>query len=123
MRVEQVKLYRDDIRDLFNLVVGKMNNYYLVNTLALGFSLGFYYEGRVPPSIPSWLFYLWTMALASAIVFLFLSVWFAVHASVVAQMFSTRLLTQWLRLPVPGPDQVDAGAPKLEEFEDAPSSL
>ena len=117
MRVEQIKLYRDDIRDLFDLVVSKMNNYYLINTLALGFSLGFYYEGKVPSDIPSWLYWLWAMSLASAIVFLFLSVWFAVHASVVAQMFLTRLLTQWLRLPVPGPDQIDAGAPKLEEFE------
>ena len=120
MRIEQVKLYRDDIRDLFALVVGKMNNYYLVNTLALGFSLGFYYEGRVPNDIPSWLFWLWAMSLATAIVFLFLSVWFAVHASVLAQMFSTRLLTQWLRLPVPAPAQIDAAAPKLEEFETAP---
>jgi hypothetical protein len=119
MRIEQVGLFRDDIRDLFNLVVIRMNNYYLVNTLALGFSLGFYYEGKIPTDIPSWLYWLWTMSLASAIVYLFLSVWFAVHASVVAQMFSTRLLTQWMRLPVPGPAQIDAGAPKLEEFEKA----
>ena len=117
MRVEQVKLYRDDIRDLFDLVVGKMNNYYLINTLALGFSLGFYYEGKVPDDIPSWLFWLWAMSLSSAIVFLFLSVWFAVHASVIAQMFLARLLTQWLRLPIPGRTQIDTGAPKLEEFE------
>ena len=34
-------------------------------------------------------------------------------------MFSARLLTQWLRLPVPGLEQIDAGAPKLEEFEKA----
>ena len=27
MRIDQIKLYRDDIRDLFGLVVGKMNNY------------------------------------------------------------------------------------------------
>ena len=120
MRIEQVKLYRDDIRDLFGLVVGKMNNYYLINTLALGFSLGFYYEGKVPSDIPSWLYWSWAMSLSTAIVFLFLSVWFAVHASVIAQMFSTRLLTQWLRLPIPGPEQIDAAAPRLEDFEAAP---
>lgn len=72
MRMDQIKLYRDDIRDLFGLVVGKMNNYYLINTLTLGFSLGFYYDGKVPMSIPSWLYWLWAMTLASAIVFLFL---------------------------------------------------
>ena len=120
MRLEQLKLYREDIRCLFELVVGKMDNYYLVNTLALGFSLAFYYEGKVPSDIPSWLFWLWAMSLGSAIVCLFLSVWFAVHASVVAQMFSARILTQWLRLPIPGPDQIDAGAPKLEDFENVP---
>jgi hypothetical protein len=117
MRIEQLRLYRDDIRDLFKLVVGKMDNYYLVNTLALGFSLAFYYEGRVPTDVPSWLFWLWAMSLGSAIVCLFLSVWFAVHASVVAQMFSARILTQWLRLPIPGILQIDIGAPRLEDFE------
>jgi hypothetical protein len=121
MRIEQVELYRDDIRDLFNLVVTKMNNYYLVNTLALGFSLGFFYEGKVPADCPSWMFWMWAVSIGSSMMYLFLSVWFAVHASVVAQMFSARLLTQWLRLPVPGPDQIDAGAPKLEEFEKAPA--
>ena len=121
MRIEQVDLYRDDIRDLFNLVVTKMNNYYLVNTLALGFSLGFFYEGKVPADCPSWMFWMWAVSIGSSMMYLFLSVWFAVHASVVAQMFSARLLTQWLRLPVPGPDQIDAGAPKLEEFEKAPA--
>ena len=120
MRIEQIKLYRDDIRDLFELVVGKMDNYYLINTLSLGFSLALYYEGKIPTDVPSWLFWLWAMSLGSAIVCLFLSVWFAVHASVIAQMFSARILTQWLRLPVPSPDQIDAGAPRLEEFEKAP---
>ena len=120
MRMDQVKLYRDDIQDLFGLVQGKMNNYYLINTLTLGFSLGFYYEGRLPSDVPSWLYWLWAMSLGTAIVYLFLSVWFAVHANVIAQMFSTRILTQWLRLPVPGPPQIDAAAPKLEEFEKAP---
>jgi len=121
MRIEQVDLYRDDIRDLFNLVVTKMNNYYLVNTLALGFSLGFFYEGKVPADCPSWMFWMWAVSIGSSMMYLFLSVWFAVHASVVAQMFSARILTQWLRLPVPGPEQIDAGAPKLEEFEKAPT--
>jgi hypothetical protein len=121
MRIRQVELYREDMEDLYELVRSKMDNYYLVNTIALVFALGLYYEGRVPADCPSWLFWMWAMALGAAIVYLFLSVWFAVHASVVAQMFSTRILTQWLRLPIPGIDQIDAAAPKLEEFEKAPA--
>ena len=67
------------------------------------------------------MFWMWAVSIGSSMMYLFLSVWFAVHASVVAQMFSARILTQWLRLPIPGPEQIDAGAPKLEEFEKAPA--
>ena len=117
MRIEQVDLYREDLRDLFELTIVKMDSYLLVSSLTLSFAMGFYYEGRLPEECPAWLMWLWGMSMSSAIVMLVLSVWFAIHASVTAQTFAARLLTQWLRLPFPSLSDVHDSAPRLEDFE------
>lgn len=52
-RFDQVRLYREDIRDLFDLTISKMDNYLIVNTLMLAFTGGFFYEGRVPQGMVS----------------------------------------------------------------------
>ncbi len=122
MRIEQILLYREDIRDLFNLTIGKMENYLVVNTLMLAFSMGFFYEGRMPGSTPTWLFWLWGMSLATAVLFLIMSVWFAIYALITAQTFSVRLLTQWLRLPVPTQDAIMHAMGTAEDFEKMPKS-
>ncbi|EER16445.1 hypothetical protein Pmar_PMAR021043 [Perkinsus marinus ATCC 50983] len=118
MRVEQVDLYREDVRDLFELTIGKMDTYIVVNTLTLGFVVGFFYEGRLPEDgTPAWLVWLWGMHLICAIFFLLLSVWFAIHASIVAQTFKARVLTQWMRLPIPGEDEINPIAARLQDYE------
>lgn len=117
MRIEQVLLFREDIRDLFDLTMGKMKQYLVVNTLTLAFCMGFFYEGRMPFDTPSWLFWLWGMSLGTAILFLFMSVWFAIYALITAQTFAVRLLTQWLRLPVPAKDDIAKAAATAAEFE------
>ena len=120
MRVEQTLLFRDDLRDLFNLTIGKMENYLVVNTLTLAFSMAFFYEGRMPHGTPSWLFWLWGMSLATAVLFLILSVWFAVYATITAQTLAVRLLTQWLRLPVPSAADIAKATATAAEFESQP---
>ena len=117
MRIEACDMYREDLRDLFDLTVVKMDNYLIVNSLTLMFTMGFFYEGRLPSDTPAWLMWLWATNLAAAVLFLVLSVWFAIHAAIAAQTFSVRLLTQWLRLPVPTRADVDAVKPSLEQFE------
>ncbi|KAF4657287.1 pumilio domain member 4 [Perkinsus olseni] len=107
-RFDQVRLYREDIRDLFDLTISKMDNYLIVNTLMLAFTGGFFYEGRVPQGTPGWLVWLYLLSLGSAVLFLILSIIFAIHASITAQTFAVRLLTQWLRLPVPGLENINA---------------
>ncbi|KAF4731645.1 pumilio domain member 4 [Perkinsus olseni] len=107
-RFDQVRLYREDIRDLFDLTISKMDNYLIVNTLMLAFTGGFFYEGRVPQGTPGWLVWLYLLSLGSAVLFLILSIIFAIHASITAQTFAVRLLTQWLRLPVPGRENINA---------------
>ena len=117
MRIEQVELYREDIRDLFALTISKMDSYLIVNTLSLAFTMGFFYEGRLPENTPAWVMWLWALTLLSAMIYLLLSVWFALHAVVTAQTFAVRILTQWLRLPIPSPADIRAAAPRLEDFE------
>eukprot|EP00411_Alexandrium_monilatum_P094925 CAMPEP_0175759874 /NCGR_PEP_ID=MMETSP0097-20121207/65801_1 /TAXON_ID=311494 /ORGANISM="Alexandrium monilatum, Strain CCMP3105" /LENGTH=80 /DNA_ID=CAMNT_0017069295 /DNA_START=57 /DNA_END=296 /DNA_ORIENTATION=+ len=64
MRVKQFGLYREDVRDLMNLTVSKMDNYLLVNTLQVGFCVTILTEGR--PSTnhsPLWLLWLYAMTI------------------------------------------------------------
>ena len=118
MRVAQVKLYRDDLRELFDLTIRKMDSYLIFNALLLLFTGGLFYEGQLPTGTPAWLLWMWTMTLGSAFLFLSLAVWFAIHASITAQTFQVRLLTQWLRLPIPSADDIHAVAGVATEFEE-----
>lgn len=117
MRIEQILLFRQDLRKLFDLTVGKMESYLVVNTLTLAFCMAFFYEGRLPQDTPAWLFWLWAMSLATAVLFLIMSVWFAIYATITAQTFAVRLLTQWLRLPVPSKTDIEKAAATAAEFE------
>jgi hypothetical protein len=117
MRIEQILLFREDVRDLFDLTMGKMRQYLVVNTLTLAFCMGFFYEGRMPDNTPSWLFWLWGMSLGSAVLFLLMSVWFAIYALITAQTFAVRLLTQWIRLPVPSREDISRAAATAADYE------
>jgi hypothetical protein len=117
MRVAQVKQFRDDLRQLFDLTISKMDMYLLFDILLLLFEGGLFYDGRLPHGTPAWLFWLWAMSLGSAMFFLCLSIFFAIHASIAAQTFQVRVLTQWLRLPIPSAEDIHAAAGTATEFE------
>eukprot|EP00397_Hematodinium_sp_SG-2012_P005569 GEMP01005589.1.p1 GENE.GEMP01005589.1~~GEMP01005589.1.p1 ORF type:complete len:1000 (+),score=209.10 GEMP01005589.1:68-3001(+) len=117
MRIKQFELYREDVRDLVGLTIGKMDNYLIVNTLQLGFCISLFCEGRLDPKTPDWLLWLYTMCLAGAFMYLILSVWLAMHASIAAHSFGVRLLTQVVRLPVPTSIQLNAARAYATDFE------
>eukprot|EP00435_Cladocopium_sp_Y103_P022079 s2000_g5.t1 len=98
-RAEQAELWRDDVRDIIGLTQRKMDSYLIVSTLLLGMCLGLYTEGRLQPGTPPFLIHYYMLTLSAA--FLLMSVWLAVHASIVAQCSAVRLLTQFVRLPIP----------------------
>ncbi|EER09139.1 hypothetical protein Pmar_PMAR024163 [Perkinsus marinus ATCC 50983] len=114
MRLQQVGLYREDLRDLFGLTITKMDNYLVVNTLMLGFCIALFYDGALPPQNPPWLWWMWCLNLSGSTMFLLVSVWLSLHASITAQAFVVRLLTQWLRLPVPRTEEIDAASASLK---------
>ena len=117
MRIKQVDLYRDDIRDLFELTVGKMDKYVIVCLVMLSITMELFFKGRNPVGTPSWLFWSWAICTSGAMLYLLMSIWLALHASISAQTFSVRCLTQWLRLPIPSAEEIAKGAAKLEEYE------
>jgi hypothetical protein len=117
LRVHQVLLYRDDLRDLFGLTIGKMDAYMMVNVLLLGCAAEMYFKGKTPATVPEFLFWFWGVSLAASFFFLFYSTWLAIQASVLSHTYMARCLTQWLRLPVPSISEINAGSSRLEDYE------
>jgi len=117
MRIKQVDLYREDIRDLFDLTVGKMDKYVIVCLVMLSITMDLFYKGRNPVGTPVWLFWCWSICTAGSMLYLLMAIWLALHASISAQTFSVRCLTQWLRLPIPSAEEIAKGAASLEEYE------
>jgi len=106
-RSTQAELWRDDIRDIIGLTEKKMDNYLIVATLQLGMSVALFTEGRLEPGTPPWLLHFYMLTLGAAFMYLLMAVWFAMHASIVATCSSVRLLTQFVRLPVPTWEQIE----------------
>mmetsp|Transcript_34076 Transcript_34076/g.105983 ORF Transcript_34076/g.105983 Transcript_34076/m.105983 type:complete len:958 (-) Transcript_34076:37-2910(-) len=117
MKVRQFELYREDVRDLVGLTVRKMENYLIVNTLQLGFCFTLFTEGRPKPGTPQWLVCLYAICNSGAFMYYLLSMWLAMHASISAHAFGVRLLTQFVRLPVPGATQLDMARALSQDYE------
>eukprot|EP00928_Gymnodinium_smaydae_P037934 TRINITY_DN26273_c0_g3_i1.p1 TRINITY_DN26273_c0_g3~~TRINITY_DN26273_c0_g3_i1.p1 ORF type:complete len:925 (+),score=200.19 TRINITY_DN26273_c0_g3_i1:350-3124(+) len=117
MRIDQAKLWRRDIRDIANLTPAKMEVYLLVIALELGFCITALCKGRVPPGAPVWLVAVHTLAICAAIMYLFLALWFGMHAFVSAQAYKVRILTQLVRLPVPKWQTLEAARTYSSAFE------
>eukprot|EP00927_Polykrikos_kofoidii_P002189 TRINITY_DN10858_c0_g1_i1.p1 TRINITY_DN10858_c0_g1~~TRINITY_DN10858_c0_g1_i1.p1 ORF type:complete len:982 (+),score=105.44 TRINITY_DN10858_c0_g1_i1:71-2947(+) len=125
MRIKQFELYREDVRELISLSVGKMESYLIVNTLQLGFVVTLLVEGRLKNDADTeWFTFLIVLCAAGAFVYYVLSIWLAIHASIAAHSFGVRLLTQFVRLPVPSKKQIHRAATMSDQYEaENPSTL
>lgn len=101
MRVEQVELWREDIRDLMDFSLEKLEVYLLVSTLELGFTVTAYAKSRVPAGGPPWLVSAHFITLTGAFMYFLLSLWLGIHAYVASVAYKVRILTHHVRLPVP----------------------
>merc|ERR1719265_1157296 len=126
MRIKRFSLYREDIHDLIELTVGKMENCLLVNTILLTCSVILYTEGKPKglahkdqPLWPQRVTWLYVLCNAGAFMYFSLSVWLAMHASISAHSFGVRLLTQFVRLPIPNKQQLDAARARATDYEAA----
>lgn len=102
-------LHRDDVRDLMALTVGRMDLYQLIAVLLLGITFSFYTSNTLmldqrqhPANVM-----LFLMCTFFSTAYLFLSLWLALHASVICQCVGTRLLTSVLRYSIPTRGELD----------------
>eukprot|EP00435_Cladocopium_sp_Y103_P046597 s360_g13.t1 len=103
MKLELWKLFREDVRDLFELTTSNMNTYMVVGSLLVTCIIGFIFVGYQEfPMEPPWLLLIWNNSVFSAITFGILSVWLATHGSSSSNSAATKILTQAVRPPVPG---------------------
>lgn len=118
MQVKRFELFREDIRDLVELTVGKMEMYHLVGALFLEFCVAFYVEGKIEVTeVPPFTLALYYLSVAGAFMYLVLAVWLSMHASISSHSFGVRLLTRYVRLPIPGTEQMDKMQARLADFE------
>ncbi|CAJ1366504.1 unnamed protein product, partial [Effrenium voratum] len=117
MQVKRFELFREDVRDLVELTVGRMDVYHLVGALFLEFCVTFFCEGRVQANAPPFILALFLLSNACAFVYLLLAVWLSMHASIASHSFGVRLLTRFVRLPIPSPSQISCLSRRLADFE------
>ncbi|CAK0805536.1 unnamed protein product [Prorocentrum cordatum] len=118
MQVERFSLFREDIRDLVELTVGKMDLYHLVGALFLKGVVLYYAKGTFEsPHPPKTLTSLYYVSNASAAFYLLLAIWMAMHASIACTSYGVRLLTRFVRLPIPGSQQLNTLNARMADFE------
>jgi len=117
MQVLRFKLFREDVRDLVDLTVSRMDIYHLVGALFLQACVILMTEGRVQASAPPFLLSLFLLSTGSAFVYLLLAVWLSMHASIASHSFGVRLLTRFVRLPIPSLRQIEGLRFNLKDFE------
>eukprot|EP00401_Gymnodinium_catenatum_P003415 CAMPEP_0117577148 /NCGR_PEP_ID=MMETSP0784-20121206/63241_1 /TAXON_ID=39447 /ORGANISM="" /LENGTH=978 /DNA_ID=CAMNT_0005376577 /DNA_START=37 /DNA_END=2973 /DNA_ORIENTATION=+ len=113
-RIESQKLQRQDIRDLTNMGRMSMDTYQKVGTLLLAFTCGLFggsmaYASMFNPksTADTWLVTLFAMSAVTAIGYLCLAVWLAMHAVVISDSVAARLLICFQRLSIPGRRELD----------------
>jgi len=103
-KIQRQQLHREDIRDLVELTVGRMDIYHVVGTLLLTFCIQWYTDNTMlvqKPPLPQWFVTLFFVSNFSAVGYLIFSVWLAMHASVASHSIGVRLLTSFARLSIP----------------------
>mmetsp|Transcript_91880 Transcript_91880/g.176884 ORF Transcript_91880/g.176884 Transcript_91880/m.176884 type:complete len:1016 (+) Transcript_91880:71-3118(+) len=121
MNIAKEQLYREDVRDLMELTVGRMDVYLIVGTLMLTFCIEWFTDAEIlTAKVPEWFRTLFLVSNFSAVGYLVLSVWLAMHASVAAHSVGVRLLTSFARLTIPSREELRKFrvtlVPKLKEF-------
>ncbi|CAE7495230.1 unnamed protein product [Symbiodinium natans] len=117
MQLKRFQLFRDDVRDLVNLTVDRMDVYHLIGALFMKFCIIVFCKGRIQASAPPFVLHLFQLSNACAFLYLLLAVWLSMHASIASHSFGVKMLTRFVRLPIPTQNQILALKAKLVDFE------
>lgn len=67
--------------------------------------------------MPPFLLSFYYVSQGCSAVYLLFAVWLSMHASVSSHSYSTRLLTRFVRLPIPGSEQINVLNARYADFE------
>lgn len=121
MRKEWVFLFRDDINQMVNLTITRMDNYILLNSLEMALLFAILGEGtQLAEEMPTFSAWVLQVSFAGATAFLLLSTWLCVHASLTAHACGVSILLQskQVRDLATGPE-IDRTRFRLQDFEQA----
>lgn len=119
----QTGMYRQDVGDMTELTVGRMDVYHGIAGMIATIITAVYCPGRVglhTPAPPGWLMGLFFVNIAGTYVYLGLCMWLAMHASLRAETASTHMLTRFVRLPIPANWMLDRARKFLASYEEQP---
>eukprot|EP00931_Biecheleriopsis_adriatica_P064438 TRINITY_DN39217_c0_g1_i1.p1 TRINITY_DN39217_c0_g1~~TRINITY_DN39217_c0_g1_i1.p1 ORF type:complete len:808 (-),score=110.33 TRINITY_DN39217_c0_g1_i1:5-2428(-) len=97
LRIQMHAMHRDEVRDLVNSDINKINNSILVATLILSLAGEMLFEGQIPTDCPAFVLNAYMLCLGSASFFLSLSILFGICASSEAYKSAARMLTRTIR--------------------------
>mmetsp|Transcript_14913 Transcript_14913/g.38295 ORF Transcript_14913/g.38295 Transcript_14913/m.38295 type:complete len:919 (-) Transcript_14913:78-2834(-) len=106
----QVGQYREDVVGLTEMTVAKMDTWSMVCTCFLAICTALSCAGRIGmhgAAPPNWYCSLYSCNIFAAVLFIGLSLWLSMHASLRAQCAAASLLTRKVRLPIPSMGQID----------------
>ncbi|CAE7205937.1 unnamed protein product [Symbiodinium natans] len=108
--IEAQKLKREDITNLMELVVDRMDMYHLIGALLLEFCVGFYGEFKMLEEDyvkePKLIMEIFLLSNIAAVGYLLFAIWLSLHASVAAHAIGVEFLLDHNRLTIPTPDNL-----------------
>jgi len=122
MACEQTAQYREDVRDLTNLLVVKCDRYHFVGIIMIAISFHLIMAGRLGvhgPAPATWLMAIYWPNVTLGMMFELIFMWLANHASARASAGAAHLLTRNVRLPIPSSSQLDKARAYGNQFEKA----
>uniref|UniRef100_A0A7S1QTK5 Uncharacterized protein n=1 Tax=Alexandrium catenella TaxID=2925 RepID=A0A7S1QTK5_ALECA len=123
MAIAQTGMYRQDITQLTNLTCTRMDVYHSIAAMTATILTALFCPGRLglhTPPPPGWLMGLFMVNLAGTYLWLGLTMWLCMHASLRADTALTHMLTRFVRLPIPAQCQIDRARKYLASYEEQP---
>jgi len=118
VRMSQWNLFRQDVRDLFDLTISNMSKYQVLSTFVLGYSITYLYSCMPSfPAEPRWMMVIWGNCAITSTVYGVVSIWLAIHGCIAAHSANVKMLTQVVRPPIPSMAQVNAVRTSVAAYE------
>jgi hypothetical protein len=105
-KIQRQQLHREDIRDLVDLTIARMDIYHLIGTLLLAFCMAWFTDSSLW-ELPVWFSDLFLISNFGAVGYLVLCVWLSMYATIASRSVGTRLLTSYARLSIPTSAQIE----------------